>query len=90
MIKEEWQIQVGKNKHTISGEEKRIILNAGDVRFVSFRDLTINPAFVSDMVLIRTINDNQLEAPDEVKPTQEELERAEKVKQEIREKVKRF
>lgn len=89
-MKEEWQIQIGKNKHLISGEELQIILNAGDTRFVRFRDLVVNPAFVSDMVLIRKINTNQIEAPEEVKPTQEELDRIEKKKQEIKKKLKSF
>lgn len=88
MIKEEWQIQVGKNKHIVSGEEKKIILNAGGARFVSFRDLTVNPAFVADMVLIRTTNDNQLEAPKEEMPTEEELAEIEAIKEQMREKVK--
>lgn len=61
-ISEQWQIQVGKNKHIISGEELKMILGAGEARFVRFRDLVINPAFVSDMVLIKRENFNQLEA----------------------------
>ena len=64
-ISEEWQIQVGRNKHIISGEEMKMIVGAGEARFVKFRDLVINPAFVSDMVLLRRTNNNQIEAPKE-------------------------
>jgi GH25 family lysozyme M1 (1,4-beta-N-acetylmuramidase) len=92
MITEEWLIQVGKNKHTISGEEMKIIVNAGETRFVRFRDLVVNPAFVADMVFLRKINNSQLDAGEkvDVKPTIEQEERTEKVKKEIREKLKRF
>ncbi len=89
-ISEEWQIQVGKNKHIISGEEMKMIIGAGEARFVRFRDLVINPAFVSDMVFLRKVNKNQLEAGNNIenKPTPEELQRIESVKQQIRLKVK--
>jgi hypothetical protein len=63
MITEEWQIQIGRNKHIISGDEMKLILNSGEARFVQLNGLTVNPAFVSDMVLLRKINKNQLEAP---------------------------
>jgi len=65
MIREEWQIQVGKNKHIISSEEMHLILYAGEARFVQLKDLVINPAFVADMVLLRKINSNQLESSKE-------------------------
>ena len=62
-ISERWVVQVGRNKHIISGEELKVLLSAGANRFVRFRDLVINPAFVADMVLIDRINNNQIEAP---------------------------
>ena len=92
MITEEWTIQVGREKYIVSGAEMKLILHAGDARFVQLKDLIVNPAFVSSMVFLRKINNNQLEEGEKVedKPTQEEIGRAEKVKQEIREKLKRF
>lgn len=51
---EKWEIQIGKHRHIISGEEMKVILGAGENRFVRFRDLVINPAFVQDMVLIES------------------------------------
>jgi len=62
-ISEEWEIQVGKNKYIVSKEEKDMILNAGEARFVKFGDFVINPAFVSGMVLLRRINNNRIEKP---------------------------
>ncbi len=49
---EKWEIHIGKKIHIISGEEKELILNAGSARFVKFRDLIINPAFVEQIILI--------------------------------------
>lgn len=54
IYKEKWEIHIGKTIHIISGSEMNRILNAGDARFVKFRDLIINPAFVTQMVLIET------------------------------------
>ena len=74
-LNEKWQITVGRNKHIVSGEEMAIILGAGDSRFVKFRDIVINPAFVSDMVLVERTNPLQLEAPPEVEITQEQRDK---------------
>lgn len=62
---EKWEIQVNNKKYVISGQEKELVLLAsqrGD-RFVKFRDLIINPAFVSDFVLLKSESAGLLEAP---------------------------
>lgn len=74
-ISEKWQITVGKNKHILSGIERDFLLANQDKRFVQFRDLVINPAFVQDMVLIERINNQQIEAPAEVEFTEAQLKR---------------
>ena len=61
--KEKWEIHVGKRTYIISGEEMKIILNAGESRFIRFRDLVINPAFVQDMVKIESESAGAIEAP---------------------------
>lgn len=58
-----WQIQVGRNKHIVSGKELEQIINAGEARFVKFRDLVINPAFMMDAIMIEN-NIPKLESPD--------------------------
>ena len=63
-VSEKWKLCIGKAKHIISGEEVKVILGAGDVRFIRFRDLVINPAFIEQMVLIKT-NAPRIEGPDE-------------------------
>lgn len=61
-ISEKWEITIGRKTYIISGDEMRAILGAGDARFVKFRDLIINPAFVQDMKLIES-NVPKLKAP---------------------------
>ena len=85
-ISEKWEITVGRKKYIISGEEMKILLNAGETRFVRFRDLVINPAFVSDMVLIEKYNPVQIEAPPEIEMTIEQHTEAIKRIEELRKK----
>lgn len=63
-IYEKWEVHIGKKIHIISGKELNLILNAQNARFIRFRDLIINPAFVEQMILIET-NAPKLSAPDE-------------------------
>ncbi len=62
---EKWEVQVGKNKYILSGEEKEAILMAREkgLGFVKFRDLVINPAFVQDMILLKSDSAGLLVAP---------------------------
>ncbi len=89
-ISERWEIQIGKNKHIVSGQEKDLILKTKEMglNFVKFRDLVINPAFVQDMVLVDRINEQQIEAPIEKELTQEDREanikRIEKMKRDLK------
>ena len=64
-VSEKWEIQVNNKKYVISGAEKELILLASErgSRFVKFRDLIINPAFVSDFVLLKSESAGLLEAP---------------------------
>jgi len=66
-----WELHIGKKIHIISGEEAELILGAGDNRFVRFRDLVINPSFVTQMILLTT-DSLQLPAPDESELDSEE------------------
>ena len=85
-ISEKWEIQVGKNKHIVSGQEKDLILMAREkgLSFVKFRDLVINPAFVMDVVLVERVIEDQLEAPFEDEFTEEQLALNERRKQELK------
>lgn len=69
---EKWEVIIGREKYIVSGEEMRVILNAGENRFVKFRDIVINPAFVQSMVMIQSENSGKLEAPYEGDLTTEE------------------
>ena len=64
-LNERWELHIGKTTHIISGEEMKAIIQAGEARFVRFRDLIINPAFVTQIILVDAGTAGRLEAPDE-------------------------
>lgn len=75
---EKWKLQIGKSWHIVSGEEMALILKADQqgARFIRFRDLIINPAFIVDAVLIESASAGQIEAPYEGDlPAEEWLEK---------------
>lgn len=88
MITEEWQIQVGKNKHIVSDAEMKLILNAGEARFVQLKGLIVNPAFVSDMVFLRKVNNNQLPSGKVYNLTEEEIDRTALIRKKIKNNLK--
>ena len=53
-ISETWEVHIGKDKYIMSGEEVKALLSAKEARFVKFRDVIINPAFITHMKLIDT------------------------------------
>lgn len=54
VISETWEVHIGKDVYIMSGVEVNVLLNAKEMRFVKFRDVIINPAFVTHMKLINT------------------------------------
>ena len=74
-ISEKWEIIIGREKFIVSENEMKSIMNAGEARFVRFRDLIVNPAFVQSMKLIERINEQQIEAPIEVELTEEQRQK---------------
>ena len=60
-----WKLQVGKNIHILTQKEVDFLLANQEKRFVVFKDLILNPAFVADMVLVESEHSGVIEAPNE-------------------------
>lgn len=64
---------VGKKSFILDGEEVKVLLDAGDARFVKLKDLVINPAFIQSIVLVERSNPNQIESPQDKPISPEQL-----------------
>ena len=62
---EKWEMSIRGKIFVISGNEMESIVNAGEARFIKFRDMIINPAYVEYMVKVRSEYSGQIEAPNE-------------------------
>ena len=73
---EKWDMSIKGKIFVISKEEMESIVNAGEARFVKFRDMIINPAYVEYMVKTEFSHKGEIEAPDETDvPSDEWLEK---------------
>jgi len=64
-ISEKWQMSIRGKSFIISNTEMEMIVNAGEARFVRFRDMVINPAYIEYMVKVQSDHVGAIEAPDE-------------------------
>ena len=84
-VLEKWEVTVGKKSFILDGEEVKVLLDAGDARFVKLKDLVINPAFIQSIILVQKNNPNQIESPKDKPATPEQRERSRVRLKQIRE-----
>lgn len=89
--KEEWCVMINRKATILNEIEKsklELAMKNGDRWFKTEKGDILSVSHIESVTLNYRENKNQIEAPKEEKPTQEEMERAEEIKKQIREKVK--